>query len=187
MAKYSDLKLKINKEYKEFELNGNIIKVKQYLPADEKYDLIMVTLQESAEGDIYNPYRLDLYFNMNLIFLYSDIEFDADDRADVTKLYSELDSNGVVDKIISLIPDLEYNFLKETLAELVDMNMEYKTRIGVSLKDIVADLPKQMEAAGKIVENFKPEDYQAVIDFATAANGGRSIFTNQPVEKAEEE
>ena len=40
-----------------------------------------------------------------------------------------------------------------------------------------------MEQVGEIVNNFDPAKYQAVIDFATAANGGRDINTIQSVEK----
>ena len=34
----------------------------------------------------------------------------------------------------------------------------------------------------EIVENFDKQKFQAVIDFATAANGGRDIDTNLPID-----
>ena len=34
------------------------------------------------------------------------------------------------------------------------------------------------KAAAKIVDEFDPEKFQKVIDFATAANGGRPIGSN---------
>jgi hypothetical protein len=40
-----------------------------------------------------------------------------------------------------------------------------------------------MEQVGEIINNFDPAKYQNVVDFATAANGGRNINTNQPVEE----
>ena len=43
------------------------------------------------------------------------------------------------------------------------------------IQSIINDLPKNAQAAANIVDNFDESKYQAVIDFAKAANGGRPI------------
>ena len=43
---------------------------------------------------------------------------------------------------------------------------------------VINNLPKNAEAAAKIVEQFNPERFKAVVDFARYANGGRDINTN---------
>ena len=72
MAKvaFTNLKLKKLNEIKTFEFNGQNIEVKQYLDSDDKYDLIMITLQKSEEDGIYNPFKLDLYFHLHLEFIF---------------------------------------------------------------------------------------------------------------------
>ena len=51
MAKvsYTNLKLKINKEIKEISFNDTKIEVLQYLPIEDKYDLVMITLQKAEK------------------------------------------------------------------------------------------------------------------------------------------
>ena len=41
----------------------------------------------------------------------------------------------------------------------------------------IKKVEKNAETAREIVDNFDPEQYQSIIDFATAANGGRNINT----------
>ena len=43
-------------------------------------------------------------------------------------------------------------------------------------KKIIDDMPAAAQAAMNLVNKFDPQKYQEVIDFATAANGGRPIL-----------
>ena len=60
--------------------------------------------------------------------------------------------------------------------------MIFKQSAAYVIGQFIDVLPSQMEKVGEIVNNFDPSKYQAVVDFATAANGGRNIVTNEPVE-----
>ena len=73
MAKvtYSSLKLKTKEEIKEIDFNGTKIEVSQYLPAGDKIDLIDITLEKAKEGNIYNPIKVDLFFHLHLVYLYT--------------------------------------------------------------------------------------------------------------------
>ena len=53
---YANMKLKTNTAVNTFEFCGQKIEVLKYLPAADKYDLLMVTLQKSLEGNIYNEF-----------------------------------------------------------------------------------------------------------------------------------
>ena len=72
----------------------------------------------------------------------------------------------------------EYENLRELLITMRDLHMKYSNSAAAVLQRIITDLPKNAAAAQQIVNNFNPEQYQAVVDFATAANGGRNINTN---------
>ena len=76
----------------------------------------------------------------------------------------------------------ELEKLLSWLDQTVKMTMKYKNTAGAVIQSIIQDLPKNAEAAADIVKNFDPSQYQAVIDFATAANGGRNINTNLEIE-----
>ena len=73
----------------------------------------------------------------------------------------------------------EYEELMLYINEMMDTTLHYKNTAGAVLQSIIQDLPNNAQAAADIVKSFDPGKYQAVIDFANAANGGRNIETNQ--------
>ena len=81
-----------------------------------------------------------------------------------------------------LIPEEEWTELRDLIQTQRETNMVYKQSVAYLIGQFINELPDQMEKVGEIVNNFDPSKYQAVVDFATAANGGRNINTNEPVE-----
>ena len=177
MAKvsFTNLKLKINTDVTNFDFNGNNIEVLNYLPVDDKYSLISIALQNAEENGIFNPLKLDMFFHLYLVFMYTNITFTEKQKENPSKLYDSLKSSGLLDKVLEAISESEYDILYTYLEELV-VSMEEKNKTVVSLLEkVITDLPAQAEAAMNIVNNFDPTKFQNVIDFAQAANGGRSL------------
>ena len=158
------------------------IEVKKYLPASDKVDLIQIALQKAEEDGIYNDIKLDVYFHLNIIYLYTNIEFSAEDREDEMKLYDILQTNDIIDQVVAIMGD-EYGVLKDYLDIAKADNLTYKNTAAAVLTRIVQDLPKNAATAKEIIDSFDPNKYQEVVNFATAANGGRNIVTNFPVNK----
>ena len=175
MISYANMKLKPVTSTHKFEWNGNEIEVLDYLPIEDKYDLIMITLQKSLEDGYYNPIKIDEFFHLHLIYMYTNINFTEKQREDEHKLYDSLKSNGLIDAFIEQMNDFDYselfNMLDDTKRELT----EYKRSISGIFKNFVSNLPQQAEAMQNIVDNFNKEDFQEVLNFAKAANGGREI------------
>lgn len=172
---YANLKLKVNTEVKSVDYNSNIIEVLQYLPVDDKYSLINVTLQKAKEGSIYNPLKKDMYFHLNLVYMYSSLTFTEKQREDESKLYDTLVSNGLMDLIIEAIPESEYTILYSYLDEQEELLLTYKNTFGGAISEIIENLPLRADEMQQIVSTFDPEKFQNVLDFAKAANGGREI------------
>ena len=61
------------------------------------------------------------------------------------------------------------------MEQIIADEMMYRTSASALLQSVIHDLPKQAEAAMKIVDSFDKEKFQNVVDFAKAANGGRDI------------
>lgn len=179
---YANMKLKTNTAVNAFEFCGQKIEVLKYLPAADKYDLLMITLQKSLEGNIYNEFKLNLYFELNLVYMYTNISFTEKQREDEFKLYDTLRSNGFFELFYEALDDKEYEELFDQIAELKATMEKSKGSVAGVIANIIEDLPANAEAAAKIVENFDPSQFQAVVDFARYANGGRDINTNQPVD-----
>lgn len=179
---YANMKLKTNTTVNTFEFCGQKIEVLKYLPAADKYDLLMITLQKSLEGNIYNEFKLNLFFELNLVYMYTNISFTEKQREDEFKLYDTLRSNGFFELFYEALDDKEYEELFDQIAELKTTMEKSKNSVAGVIANIIEDLPVNAEAAAKIVENFDPSQFQAVVDFARYANGGRDINTNQPVD-----
>ena len=175
MISYANMKLKPVTTTHKFEWNGNEIEVLDYLPIEDKYDLIMITLQKSLEDGYYNPIKIDEFFHLHLIYMYTNINFTEKQKEDEHKLYDSLKSNGLIDAFIEQMNEFDYselfNMLDDTKRELT----EYRRSTSALIQSLITDLPKQAEAAKQIVDNFDAEKYQNVINFAKAANGGREI------------
>ena len=177
MAKisYANMKLKVNNDIETFNFKGNDIEVLQYLPIDDKYSLINITLQKSLEDGIYNPLKLDVFFHLHLVYMYTNISFTEKQKEDEFRLFDVLKSNGFIDAIVAKIPQEEYEYLLHLTEELIEIINKYKnTAVGL-INKMIDDLPANAQAAMDIVEQFDPDKFQAVRDFAKAANGGREI------------
>lgn len=172
---YANLKLKTNTEVKTFDFNGHTIEVLQYLPIEDKYDLIMITLQNALEENIYNPLKMDMFFHLYLVFLYTNITFTDKQKEDPYKLYNTIKSNGLLDLVVQNINDEEYSHLIQFLEELSQIKMDYKKTVVSLIHGFVNDLPSQAAAMKDILDNFDKTKFQEVIEFAKAANGGRDI------------
>ena len=175
MISYANMKLKPVTTTHKFEWNGNEIEVLDYLPIEDKYDLIMITLQKSLEDGYYNPIKIDEFFHLHLIYMYTNINFTEKQKENEHKLYDSLKSNGLIDAFIEQMNEFDYselfNMLDETKREITDY---HRTMVSL-VQNLITDMPKQAEAMSKILDNFDPDKYQNVINFAKAANGGREI------------
>lgn len=175
---FKDLVKPLNLNPKIITIDDKDIAVKQYLTANDRYDLIEVTLQKSFEDGLYNKTKLDVYFHLGLVYLYTDLEFTDEDREDEAGIYDYLMASDIMNRIIDAIPSYQYTDLWETVTNTVEDKMRFSNTAAGILSKFINDLPKNAEAAKGIVDNFDPEKYQAVLNFAKAANGGRDILSN---------
>jgi hypothetical protein len=166
---YSSLKLKKDNTVSTFEFEGQEIEVLNYLGVEEKYDLIMVTLQKAEEDGIYNQLKVDMFFHLHLIYMYTNINFTEKQKEEESKLYNALKSSGFMDAFLKAIPQDEYNELYYYISHTIDDIMKYKNTAGAVLQSVINDLPKNAEKMKEIMESFDKEKYQQVMDFAEAA------------------
>ena len=151
---YANMKLKTKTEVNIFDFFGQKIQVLKYLPAQDKYDLLMITLQKSLEGNIYNEFKLNLYFELNLVYMYTNLSFTDKQREDEFKLYDTLKSNGFFDLFYNAMEDSEFNDLFEQINELkTTLEKEHLSTAGI-IENVITNLPEQAEAVATILNNF---------------------------------
>ena len=104
MAKvpFSKLALKRKEEIKTITINNNIIEVKQYLPVNEKLELIGRIINLAHDSNNFsNPVKLEAIGTVEIIAAYTNITFTEKQREDTAKLYDLLDENVIVKLIIA--------------------------------------------------------------------------------------
>lgn len=152
--------------------------VLKYLPVEDKNTLIQLAIQNSEENGYINTLKLDTYFHLYLVYMYADIEFTENEKDDPTALYDTLYSQGIVNAVITALEQIgtnEYDYLCKKLHEAVKVKVKYNHSLIAVLNGFIDRLPINAEQAMEIINKFNPADFQQVIQFAQAANGGRPI------------
>ena len=173
---FTNLKMKVNVPVKEISINPAVtIEVAQYLPIEDKNDMISIALQNSEENGYYNPIKLDMYLDLYMVYMYTNLNFTDKQKEDEVKLYDILQSNGIIDAVRNALPEGEIYELRCYVNDMREVKTKYKHSFASVLNDFVYQLPKNAEEAMEIASQFDPEKFKAVLDFARAANGGREI------------
>lgn len=110
--------------------NGEIIEVKQYLPINDRVDLISRIVGYSMTDQNYvNPIQVDFVLLREVIFAYTNITFTEKQKEDFTKCYDLMMENGLIDKIMDAIPEDELNRVENSVWEVLDSLYAYKTSV----------------------------------------------------------
>lgn len=172
---YKDLNLKLNKEINIAKVGDIEIEVLKYLPIQDKNDLIEIALQKAEQNGIYNEMKLDMYFNLFVIYMYTNIEFTPEQKEDEYTLYNELESNGVINAVIGAMQDQEWDLLTDYLDCMKENFLDYKRSTSALIQSLIQDLPKNAAAAAQIVQNFDTSKYQEVVEFAKKSNNNNPV------------
>lgn len=133
------------KENKIIDFGDNEIQIVPCLSSQDKYDLIMITLQKSLNKNVYNPFLIDLYFDLNVLYLYTNIVFSVEDRADEAALYDTCVNSGLMALVLSSIDKKEYNTLKSYTHQMAQDQMKYQLSFVGILDALKVELPKLID------------------------------------------
>lgn len=113
MAKvsFTKLGLKVNQEIKTIKWNGQIIDIKQYIPVSDKLVLMsnVINLSYDTQTNFSNHTKIDVYTKLNIVEAYTNINFTDKQKENVCKLYDLFVSSGLMELILSNIPQQEIN------------------------------------------------------------------------------
>lgn len=170
-------------EYKTIKVGENEIHVAQNISTSDKVDFVEAVLSKSMTDKYYNPVLLDAYFHLNLIYLFTDIVFDEEDRADELKLFDEMRSKGLLLAVIQNIPENLYKELLNFVQTSVEKEELFYRSATYNLTQVLTMLPTTVNQLIEAAKDFDIDKYLNVKRFAEVANGNRDITTNQPIEK----
>ena len=142
MAKVSltKLGLKVNQDFEMIEFNGQIIEVKQYLPINEKLELISNVINSAQdENNFANPVKVNIFTTLEMMYAYTNINFTEKQKEDPAKLYDLLTSSGLVEEVNEAIPEEEISEIIDGVTNSIKSIYEYRTSILGILESVSAD------------------------------------------------
>ena len=171
MAKigFTKLSLKRKNEVKTITINNNQIEIKQYLPVNEKLDLIARVINGAHDQNNFpNPIKIEVIGTLEMIMAYTNISFTEKQKEDIPKLYDLLEENGVIKDIISQIPEDEYNFIIDGINKTVDAVYTYNNSVLGILEAVSKDYSNLDFDATQIQNKMAdPENLKLVKDVLT--------------------
>ena len=126
-------------------------------------------MQKSFEDGLYNNMLLDVYFHLNIVYLYSNLNITDKQKEDEFKLFDKLESSGLMSMILGNMDEDEYKYLYDSLERAVDNHMKYKSSAAAVVQSVIQDLPANAAAAADIVNNWDAEKFQSVQDMVNLA------------------
>jgi hypothetical protein len=171
MAKigFTKLSLKRKNEVKTITINNNQIEIKQYLPVNDKLDLIARVINGAHDQNNFpNPIKIEVIGTLEMIMAYTNISFTEKQKEDIPKLYDLLEENGVIKDIISQIPEDEYNFIIDGINKTVDAVYTYNNSVLGILEAVSKDYSNLDFDATQIQKKMAdPENLKLVRDVLT--------------------
>lgn len=173
MAKVSFTKLGLTKDSLNaitiINHNDQAIEVKQYLPINEKLELVSRVINKAAdENNFANPVKLDVFKTLEILYNYTNINFTDKQKEDEIKLYDLFIANGLWDKIMMAIPQDEYDDLCKAITLCAEAVYSYRNSVLGILETISTDydnLKLDVEAIREKIGD--PENLTLVKDILT--------------------
>lgn len=166
MAKvsFTKLGLKKNEEVGILHINEQDIEVKQYLPINEKLELISSVINSAAdENNFSNPVKENVFLTLEILYHYTNINFTDKQKEDPVKLYDLVVSSGLVNKVTDLIPEEELDEVINGVAQSVKAIYAYRNSVLGILESISQDYSALNLDATEIQQKLADPDNMALL------------------------
>ena len=171
MAKIAFTKLGLTKnaDVASFDWNGQTIEVKQYLPIQEKLDLIASVLNHCQDDNNFiNEGKMSLFLDLEVVFHYTNISFTEKQKEDPSKLYDLFAGSGFFVDLFAVLPQVEYKSIAVWLSKTAEHIYNYRNSVYGILDALHTDyqgLDLDAEAIKAKISN--PEDLSLLKDILT--------------------
>lgn len=117
------------------------IEVKQYLPIAEKLELVgRIIMNALDDNAIPNTLKIGFFTDIEIILAYSNIEFSEDEMNNhLSEVYDILEQNGIIEQIISKIPESEYETILDAIEETIQSFYKYKSSLRGMIDNVMTD------------------------------------------------
>lgn len=122
-------------------VGGQEISVEQYLPLEDKVNLITSVIEQSGNGEegFFNIVKLNAYYIIEMIRAYTNISFTEKQLEDTTKLYDAIRLNDIWAVVADAIPGAEREYIWSNILALAREITTYNNSVLGVLKAISSD------------------------------------------------
>lgn len=122
----------------EISIDDQKVLVEQYLPLEEKVNLITSVIEQSGNGEegFFNIVKLNAYYMIEMIRAYTNISFTEKQLEDTTKLYDAIILNGIWNAVATAIPASEKEYIWDSILALAEEITSYNNSVLGILKAI---------------------------------------------------
>lgn len=128
--------------------NNVQIEVKQYLPIQEKIELIEYVLNnmnvEGTEYKFVNYIQQHILTVIAFVKYYTNLTFTEKQTEDIYKFYDSIYGSGLFEDIFERIPEEEADFIKRMINKIVDSTYDYQTS-ALGIMDAISKDYKNVE------------------------------------------
>jgi hypothetical protein len=142
MAKptFAKFGLKVDQSVKLVKFNEQEFEVKQYLPVEDKLELISEIVNQSIDDNNFaNPARIEIFTVIEIVKGYTNISFTEKQLEDPLKLYDLIVSTGLGKLIRDNMCSDEFDFIITTADTTIDEIYKYRSSVLGILENIQAD------------------------------------------------
>lgn len=176
--------LDIKQEEVTITFNNQNVKVKSYIPFEDKRRLIQFVINQNRRNKntgMLSRYDIDKKLDIALVNYYTDYKFDniADSDA-INEAYDILETQGFFQNLVNTIPKEEYDYITEMLQYEIDNDNKFKLTMTGSINDLISkfgDGLGNLEQAMKELENFDENKFKHVSDLAQRLGIKSNVIT----------
>ena len=125
----------------EISIDDQQVLVEQYLPLEDKVNLITAVIEQSGNGEegFFNIVKLEAYYIIEMIRAYTNISFTEKQLEDPTKLYDAIRLNDIWAAVADAIPGAEREYIWSNIMALAREITTYNNSVLGVLKAISSD------------------------------------------------
>lgn len=166
MAKptFAKFGLKVDQSVKKVVFNEQEFEVKQYLPVQDKLELISnIANQSIDENNFSNPARIEIFTVVEIVKAYTNISFTEKQLEDVLKLYDLIVSSGLGKLIRENMCSDEFDFITATTDKVIEEFYKYNNSALGILENIKKDYSNLSFDATEIHDQLADPENMALL------------------------
>lgn len=133
----------------EITYEGQTFTVRSWIPMEDKLALIGNIINASIDDNtFYNPARLHIFYVMNMVKEYTDIDFK---EMNIMYAYDLLDVSGLWDIIEKYINKNEISFIRRTIKETITNIYAYKNSV-LGMVDAMNQKSEDLQVDGEALQ-----------------------------------